>query len=101
MYYIYTGFPRVYRHLVQGVKSTNISKDKQLIVRNTIKEAIRFPDTALTTLRQSDTLDFIVHYTESIVASASTKVPPFFLIFGRLMLKKTPFGSVIDFMKKK
>ena len=68
------------------------------MVRRTIKQSMRFPNTAMNALTQSDTADFIGKYANLISKSAKANLPPFLITTANLFMMQTPFGSVIDYL---
>jgi hypothetical protein len=97
---LFAGFPRVYRRLLEGLNNSPISPSNKRIVRGRLKDAMRFPDTAMTVLSQNETIDFLTSYANQISTSMSNKLPPFFLIFAKMVAKQTPFGSILDYAKR-
>jgi hypothetical protein len=93
-YDIFIGFPKMYRRLREGIKSSNLTKENEVAFSNIIKQAIRFPDTAQSMLANTEFMAFVVKYNEKIMDQAN--VPPFFLTAAKLLFKQTPFGSVFD-----
>ena len=98
--YFCTGFHNVYKRLVEGIKVSGLSKQQQIVVKDNIKHAFRFPSTAFNTLMKNETAEFIVNYAESIIHSSSSKLPPFFRIYAELLYKQTPFGKITDIIRK-
>lgn len=93
----YLGFPKVYKRLLEGLNKSSLSPSSRVIVRDGIKSAMRFPDTAATVLVKNETIGFLTNYANQVSTSASNKLPPFFVTFAKMIVKKTPFGSVMDY----
>ena len=68
------------------------------MVRRTVKQAIRFPSTAMNALTESDTVDFINKYVKLVSNSAKANLPPAILTIANLLVLQTPFGSLIDYL---
>ena len=61
---------------------------------------MRFPSLALSTVYNSQIVEFISTYSNTIINSTSSNLPPFFQIFAKLLIKQTPFGSILDHLNK-
>mgnify|MGYP003385547117 CR=1 FL=1 len=98
--YMCLGFPRVYRRLLEGLNKSILSPSSKQVVRHKLKDAMRFPNTALTALSENETISFLTEYANQVTTSASKKVPPFVITFSKLVIKQTPFGSILDYVNR-
>ncbi len=51
-------------------------------------------------LSRTEAIDFIHRYVEIVQSKANQSLPPFFLTAAGLLMKHTPFGSVMDFLNE-
>lgn len=92
------GFHRAYRRLLEGVKSKNLPRDKEELIRSAIKQSMRFPSEAYKHLSQSDVAAFL---TENGVAILNrSNMPFFFKTLADIVSQPRAFGgSIMDMLK--
>lgn len=89
----FVGFHRSYRRLIEGIRSTNIPFEQQLVIRSAIKQSIRFPSSAHEYLSQYEVASFLIDNGEAILKQ--NNMPPFFKTFADLISQPIAFGSSI------
>ncbi len=98
------GYHRVYRRLLESLrdnKKLNFSHESNRRIKAAIKEAIRFPTTAMDVIVRPEVVEFLNKSIDYISQTSNNKLPTFMVTFASLLVKQTPFGSVLDFLNSK
>lgn len=96
------GWHRIYRRLLEGMRSLHLSNDQRLMLSSNIKSVIRSPSLAHEALMNNDTVVFIENYSKFIIEKSGIdkKIPPFLVTLATYWLKKTPAGKWFDLFTK-
>ncbi len=96
------GWNRIYRRVLEGMRSLRLPPDQSLLLKNNIKTAIRSPTIAYETLMNNETVVFIENYSKFVVEKSGLdkKIPPFLVTLATYYLKKTPAGKWMDLFTK-
>jgi hypothetical protein len=94
------GFHLLYRRLLEGMKTMNLTKEQQKIISNQLKAAIRFPQTAHKALSEVQTSSYLTHYFTNLdqLSQRLPNIPKVFFTFrDEVLYSKIPFlGRLID-----
>lgn len=96
------GWHRIYRRLLEGMRSLHLPNDQRLMLSSNIKSVIRSPSLAHEALMNNDTVVFIENYSKFIIEKSGIdkKIPPFLVTLATYWLKKTPAGKWFDLFTK-
>lgn len=95
---IFSGFPRVYRRLLEGIRKVNLPAAQAAVVKQSIKASIRAPSTAYTTLQQAEIIDFVSKYANYAIQASG--VPDFIVTAAKIFVKKSTAGKIFDIFMK-
>jgi hypothetical protein len=65
-----------------------------------LKKAIRIPSSAYSAVTESHTAAFLVKEAEALANTTHMHVPPVVIAVAEMLFKRTPFGRVIDVLKR-
>ena len=65
----------------------------------TLKKAIRAPNDAMSLVTESHTANFLVNQAERVISSHG-QWPPVVVAIVEMLFKRTPFGRVIDILRR-
>ena len=96
------GWHRIYRRILEGMRSLRLPNDQRRLLSSNIKSAIRSPSVAYETLINNETVVFIENYSKFVVEKSGIdkKIPPFLVTLASYWLKKTPAGKWFDLFSK-
>jgi hypothetical protein len=92
------GHHRAYRRFCEVLKQLNLSNEKQRVLKENLKLAIRAPADAYQFLSSSEMANLAEQYLS--LNSNSKKAPPFVTSIAKAILKRTSIGKIVDIGEK-
>ena len=93
------GFPRVYRRLAEGIRDI-VPVSEQAAVRSAIKNSMRFPNTAVNLVENSNVVNFITKYCKIVIDKSPYNLPPFFLSLAKQVVAENPVVRMWNMLRK-
>lgn len=96
------GYHRCYRRVLEYARMTKLPTAQREVLRQGIKQSLRFPASAYHTLTSSEVYNVVQVYARHVVEAAELdkRVPPFFVPVAKFFLKKTTVGKWFEFIEK-